>query len=87
VPGEERGARQSASGKERRCEEMSEKVGPVGTTSGPAKVNLRPREAVMAARKGEIVRAMRDAAELKQPIEIAWVEELAEIVGVDIRRR
>lgn len=53
----------------------------------PEKVTLRPREAVMNSRKAEIVRAMRDAAELKQPVELAWVEELAELVSVDIRRR
>jgi hypothetical protein len=51
------------------------------------KVTLRPREAVMNSRKAEIVRAMRDAAEAKQLIELTWVEELAELVGVDIRRR
>jgi hypothetical protein len=50
-------------------------------------VTLRPREAVMNSRKAEIVRALRDAAELKQPVELAWVEELAELVGVDLRRR
>jgi predicted N-acetyltransferase YhbS len=50
-------------------------------------VTLRPREAVMNSRKAEIVRAMRDAAEANQPVELAWVEELAELVGVDLRRR
>jgi TusA-related sulfurtransferase len=50
-------------------------------------VTLRPREAIMNARKGEIVRAMRDASEAKQPIPVEWVEELAELVSVDIRRR
>jgi hypothetical protein len=41
----------------------------------------------MNSRKAEIVRALRDAAELNQPVELAWVEELAELVGVDLRRR
>jgi hypothetical protein len=58
-----------------------------GSDKSKPAVSLRPREAVMNARKAEIVRAMRDAAELKQPVELAWVEELAEIVGVDLRRR
>jgi hypothetical protein len=56
-------------------------------TSPKPAVTLRSREQVQNARKGEIVRAMRDAAEAKQPVELAWVEELAELVGVDIRRR
>ena len=59
---------------------------PKTLTPKPA-VTLRPREAVMNSRKAEIVRVMRDAAELKQPVELAWVEELAELVGVDLRRR
>lgn len=50
-------------------------------------VSLRSREQVQQARKAEIVRAMRDAAEANQVIPTAWVEELAELVGVDIRRR
>jgi hypothetical protein len=50
-------------------------------------ITLRPREAVLNQRKGEIIRAMRDAAEIKQPVDHAWVEELAELIGVDIRRR
>lgn len=53
----------------------------------PEKVTLRPRETVMTARKGEIVRAMRDASEANQVAPIEWVEELAELVGVDLRRR
>ena len=51
------------------------------------KVTLRPRESVMQARKGEIIRALRDAAEAKQPIELEWVEELSQLVNVDIRKR
>jgi predicted N-acetyltransferase YhbS len=50
-------------------------------------VTLRPREAVLNQRKAEIVRALRDAAEANQPVELAWIEELAELVGVDLRRR
>lgn len=51
------------------------------------KVTLRPRESVENARKGEILRAMRDAAETGQPAEIEWVNELAGLVSVDIRKR
>lgn len=51
------------------------------------KVKLRPKEAVMNARKGEIIRAMRDAAEAGQVADPAWVTELAELVDVDIRKR
>jgi hypothetical protein len=51
------------------------------------KVTLRPREAVENSRKGEILRAMRDAAEAGQPADSAWVTELAGLVGVDIRKR
>lgn len=51
------------------------------------KVTLRSQEAVKNQRKGEIIRAMRDASELGQVAELAWVTELAELVGVDIRKR
>jgi transcriptional regulator GlxA family with amidase domain len=55
--------------------------------SDEKKITLRSKEQVQKARTGEIIRAMRDAAELKQPVDAAWVEELAELVGVDIRKR
>lgn len=51
------------------------------------KVTLRPREAILNQRKAEIIRAMRDAADIGQPVELAWVQELAELVDVDIRKR
>jgi hypothetical protein len=51
------------------------------------KVTLRPREALDNQRKGEILRAMRDAAEIKQPVETEWVYELAGLIGLDIRKR
>lgn len=59
----------------------------IRSTGGKPSVSLRPREAVMNSRKAEIVRALRDAAEAKQLVELAWVEELAELVAVDLRRR
>lgn len=54
--------------------------------STPA-VKLRSREDVQKARKAEIVRALRDASEAKAAVPVEWVEELAELVDVDIRRR
>ena len=51
------------------------------------KVTLRPLEAVKKARVGEIVRVLRTAAEVGQPIELDWVMELADLIGVDLRRR
>lgn len=51
------------------------------------KVTLRSRESLSNARKGEILRAMRDAAESSQPADIEWVKELADLVGADIRKR
>lgn len=51
------------------------------------KVTLRPKEALDNQRKGEILRAMRDAAEIKQPVEPEWVYELAGLIGIDIRKR
>jgi hypothetical protein len=50
-------------------------------------VTLRPKEAVMNSRKAEIVRAMRDASEAGQVADLAWVEELAGLVNVDLRKR
>jgi hypothetical protein len=50
-------------------------------------ITLRPREAVMNSRKAEIVRAMRDASEADQVIPLEWVQELAELVDVDLRKR
>lgn len=50
-------------------------------------VTLRPREALLNARKAEIVRAMRDASEATQIVPVEWVQELAELVDVDLRRR
>lgn len=51
------------------------------------KVKLRSKEQVQKARTGEIIRAMRDAAEQSQPADLLWIEELAELVDVDIRKR
>jgi hydrogenase maturation factor len=51
------------------------------------KVTLRPKEQVQKARTGEIIRAMRDAAEGGQVADPEWVSELAELVDVDIRKR
>lgn len=56
-------------------------------TTAKTSVTLRPREAVMAARKAEIIRAMRDASEQSQPVPLDWVQELAGLVDVDLRRR
>lgn len=50
-------------------------------------VTLRPREALLNSRKAEIIRTMRDASEANQVVPIEWVNELAELVGVDLRRR
>lgn len=58
-----------------------------GAVAPKPEVKIRSREQVDSARKAEIIRAMRDAAEIKQPVELAWVEELAQLIGVDIRRR
>lgn len=55
--------------------------------SDEKKVKLRPREDVMKSRKGEIIRAMRDAAEAGQVADPEWVSELADLVDVDIRKR
>ncbi|CAN5460184.1 hypothetical protein BH20VER3_BH20VER3_00700 [soil metagenome] len=63
---------------------MSEKA---STLTNEQKVTLRSREAVNHARVGEIVRVMRTAAEIGQPVESEWVTELAELIGVDLRRR
>jgi hypothetical protein len=41
----------------------------------------------MNSRKAEIVRAMRDASEADQVIPLEWVQELAELVDVDLRKR
>ena len=66
---------------ERRCE-----VSEPNESNKPA-VTLRPREAVMNARKAEIIRALRDAAEKEVPVPLEWITELAELVDVDIRKR
>ena len=58
-----------------------------GEKTDEPKVKLRPKDAVMQQRKGEIIRAMRDAAEIGQPADPEWVQELAELVDVDIRKR
>lgn len=50
-------------------------------------VTLRPKEAVMNARKAEIIRALRDAAEAEVAVPGEWIAELAELVDVDLRRR
>lgn len=50
-------------------------------------IKLRSREDVEKARKAEIVRALRDAAEAKQPVALEWITELAQLVDVDIRKR
>lgn len=55
--------------------------------SDEKKVTLRPRETVMKSRQAEIIRAMRDASENRQVADLLWVEELAELIGVDIRKR
>jgi hypothetical protein len=55
--------------------------------SDEKKVTLRSKEQVQKARTGEIIRAIRDASEQRQPIDLLWVEELAELIGVDIRKR
>lgn len=48
---------------------------------------LRPKEAWVDSRKGEILRAMRDSAEAQTLIPIEWVKELGELLGVDLRKR
>lgn len=59
----------------------------MSTEAKPEKVTLRSKEAVQKSRTAEIIRAMRDAAEANQVAEPEWVEELAGLVGVDIRKR
>jgi hypothetical protein len=48
---------------------------------------LRARAVWLESRKGEIVRAMRDASTAGQMIPIEWVTELAGLIGIDLRKR
>ena len=53
----------------------------------PTTVKLRSKDEVEKARKAEIVRALRDAAEAQQAVPPEWITELAQLVDVDIRKR
>lgn len=48
---------------------------------------VRPREALFAGRKAEIIRGLRDTSEAGMVPPMEWVVELAELCEVDIRRR
>jgi len=45
-------------------------------------MTLRPREACDETAQAESFACARCGGKLKQPVELAWVEELAELVGV-----
>jgi hypothetical protein len=53
----------------------------------PTTVKLRSKKDVEKARKAEIVRALRDAAEAQEAVPTEWIQELAQLVDVDIRKR